>query len=148
MTDTLTFSAVRARQSHRTRSCLSRRGRRDLKRFAAIDRIGRDTRGCSAAFSGRRSPAHIREIKDYLEQPDAILPNPIVVAFTEGVEVRETNAMAECELAIDVSEGAARACGRRPAAAVGALQLDGRILRFSSRRWSAPTRRNSAASSC
>ncbi|MER2507985.1 MAG: DGQHR domain-containing protein DpdB [Amaricoccus sp.] len=105
MRDTLTFSAVRARQSpsHTVLSFPARAS--ELKRFAAIDRIGRDTEGLLSGFQRPQIASHIREIRDYLEQPDSILPNPIVVAFTKGVEVRETNSP-NCELEIDVSEGA------------------------------------------
>ena len=77
----------------------------DLTRFAAIDRIGRDAQGQLSGFQRPQIAAHIREIKDYLEQPDAILPNPIVVAFTRGAAVREESPPL-CTLEIDISEGA------------------------------------------
>ncbi len=105
MTDTLTFSAVRAQQSpsHTVLSFPARAS--DLARFASIDRIGRDSGGQLSGFQRPQIAAHIREIKDYLDQPDAILPNPIVVAFTRGALVREES-HPNCTLEIDVSDGA------------------------------------------
>jgi len=37
------------------------------------------------AFQRPQIASHICEIKDYLEHDDAVLPNPIVIAFTSGV---------------------------------------------------------------
>ena len=54
----------------------------DIARFARIDRAGRDEAGALKGFQRPQIASHIREIKDYLEKPTAILPNPIVVAFT------------------------------------------------------------------
>lgn len=79
----------------------------DLRRFAAIDRIGRDEGGALRGFQRPQIAAHIREIRDYLESEDAILPNPIVVAFTSGVLVDMDPAGGpQCRLKIDVSRGA------------------------------------------
>ena len=54
----------------------------DILRFATIDRIGRDAQGVLSGFQRPQVAAHIREIQDYLEKPNSVLPNPIVVAFT------------------------------------------------------------------
>lgn len=79
----------------------------DLRRFAAIDRIGRDEAGALRGFQRPQIAGHIREIRDYLESEDAILPNPIVVAFTSGVLVDVDPAGgSQCRLKIDVSRGA------------------------------------------
>ncbi len=53
----------------------------DVARFARIDRAGRDEAGTLRGFQRSQIAGHIREIRDYLEKPTAILPNPIVVAF-------------------------------------------------------------------
>ena len=78
----------------------------DVARFATIDRIGRDAEGKLSGFQRPQVAAHIREIKDYLEQPDAILPNPIVVAFIDRVTISEEAPDGRCTLTIDVSDGA------------------------------------------
>jgi DGQHR domain-containing protein len=106
----VSFTAIRARQSP-THTVLSFRATAsELQRFAAIDRIGRD--GATGALSGFQRPqiaAHIREIRDYLEKDDAILPNPIVVAFTTGVFVVDLSGPdmppGLCRLTIDLERG-------------------------------------------
>ena len=67
--------------------------------------MSRDATGQLSGFQRPQIANHIREIKEYLDQDDAILPNPIVVAFTNGVIVHE-NEPGRCELEISVSEGA------------------------------------------
>lgn len=76
----------------------------DLHRFAAIDRIGRDGSGRLRGFQRPQIASHILEIKDYLGKPDAVLPNPIVVAFTSGIAVEDHNE-GLCRVTIDVSDG-------------------------------------------
>ena len=119
MMDTLTFSAVRARQSpsHTVLSFAARAS--DLQRFAAIDRIGRDTEGQLSGFQRPQIAAHIREIKDYLEQPDAILPNPIVVAFTKACGRGSRDEVAELRIGDRCLRRSARAGRGWPAAALG-----------------------------
>jgi len=56
----------------------------DVARFAQIERAGRDEAGVLQGFQRPQIANHIREIRDYLERPSAILPNPIVIAFTKG----------------------------------------------------------------
>jgi len=60
---------------------------KDIFQFATIDRIARDGQGNLSGFQRPEVATHIREICDYLSKEDAILPNAIVVAFTDGVEV-------------------------------------------------------------
>jgi DGQHR domain-containing protein len=72
-----------------------------LRQFASIDRIARDGEGRLSGFQRPQIAAHIREIKDYLEQPDAILPNAIVIGFTNGVRVVD-HSNAGCEVHVDV----------------------------------------------
>jgi DGQHR domain-containing protein len=72
----------------------------DVARIARIERIGRDAKGTLRGFQRPRIAAHIREIRDYLAHPEAILPNAIVLAFNRGVEVRNDGS-----LVVDVSNG-------------------------------------------
>src|SRR5262245_45162545 len=103
-TEMLTFSAIRAHQSH-SHTVLSFVARAsELKRFAAIDRIGRDAHGRLSGFQRPQIAAHISEIKAYLEQDSAILPNPIVVAFTDRVEIEQQNE-GRCRLSIRIADG-------------------------------------------
>src|SRR3546814_1333414 len=80
---TLNFSAIRTRQSpeHTVLSFAARAS--ELQRFAAIERVGRDETGKLNGFQRPQIAGHIREIRDYLDKPEAILPNPIVVRSEE-----------------------------------------------------------------
>src|SRR5262249_52408941 len=72
--------------------------------FASIDRIGRNANGELRGFQRPQIASHICEIKDYLEQDDAVLPNPIVVAFTSGISV-EPCSDGVSRIKIDIGEG-------------------------------------------
>ncbi len=76
----------------------------DLGRIAAVSRIGRDAQGTLSGFQRPQIAAHIEEIRDYLEKDSAVLPNPIVVAFTQGVSIKgKGNGV--CQVSIDVTDG-------------------------------------------
>jgi DGQHR domain-containing protein len=53
----------------------------EIARIARIERAGRDDSGTLTGFQRPQIANHIREIRDYLEKPNSILPNAIVVAF-------------------------------------------------------------------
>lgn len=99
------FTAIRARQSAEHAALTFAATASDILAFAAIERIGRDAQGELSGFQRPQVAAHIREIRDYLEKPDSVLPNPIVVAFTEKVEVEDVGG-GVCRISIDVSDGA------------------------------------------
>jgi DGQHR domain-containing protein len=73
---------------------------RDIARIARIERIGRDEDGKLRGFQRPRIASHIREIRDYLAKPEAILPNAIVLAFNEGVKLQNNGT-----IEVDVSSG-------------------------------------------
>lgn len=70
----------------------------DIFRFAEIDRIGRREDGSLFGFQRPQVAAHIQEIRDYLSQDDAVLPNSIVVAFTRGITVTRDGEIAKVEI--------------------------------------------------
>lgn len=80
----------------------------DVQRFARIERAGRDAVGVLSGFQRPQIAAHIREIRDYLEKPSAILPNPIVIAFTGGASLTPIDGVGSGlqRLTIDLSDGA------------------------------------------
>lgn len=104
LTPTITYLAVSAQQSDEHKVFSFAANAADVLRFASIDRIGRDAQGELSGFQRPQVAAHIREIRDYLEKTDAVLPNPIVVAFTSGVEVEDLEG-GVVRLAIDLREG-------------------------------------------
>ncbi len=68
--------------------------------MARVERIGRDGTGRLSGFQRPQIAAHIREIRTYLEDPNAMLPNAIVLAFDRGVDLE-----ADGTLVVDVSQG-------------------------------------------
>lgn len=60
---------------------------RDILAWAQVERMGRSREGTLQGFQRPQIASHIGAIRDYLAQPDAVMPNPIVVAFVGGVKV-------------------------------------------------------------
>jgi DGQHR domain-containing protein len=85
----MTYLAVCAQQSSEHQVLSFATTAADVLRFAAIERIGRNGQGELSGFQRPQVAAHIREIRDYLDQPNSVLPNPIVVAFTDRVEIED-----------------------------------------------------------
>lgn len=104
MGECLKYVAVKAQQSARHKVLTFAARAQDVLRFAVIDRVGRSKEGLLSGFQRPQIAAHINEIRDYLSHEDAVLPNPIVVAFVEGVEIKDiTDELAE--IAIDLTSG-------------------------------------------
>jgi DGQHR domain-containing protein len=82
-TDLLDYDVIVPRQADGVPVFTFAAPARDIRRFARIERAGRDEAGTLYGFQRPQIAAHIREIRDYLEKPHAILPNSIVVAFTD-----------------------------------------------------------------
>ncbi|CAN7732545.1 DGQHR domain-containing protein DpdB [Ensifer adhaerens] len=102
----LKFPAIRARQSEAHTVLSFAALASDLQKFALIERVARDAEGGLSGFQRPQIAGHIREIRDYLEKAEAILPNPIVVAFTDSVQIVDEHADGRCTVEIDVLEGA------------------------------------------
>ena len=78
----------------------------DVSRFARIERAGRNDAGALQGFQRPQIAGHIREIRDYLEKPTAILPNPIVVAFMSSAWLESIGSDSRLgRLTIDVADG-------------------------------------------
>ena len=76
----------------------------EIFQFSTIDRISRDEEGNVKGFQRPQVSNHIREIREYLQKDDAILPNSIVVAFTSGVNVSETSLKGISEINITTGD--------------------------------------------
>lgn len=57
--------------------------------FAEIERVARDDQGELKGFQRHQVASHIKEIRHYLAREDALLPNAVIVAFIDGVTVRD-----------------------------------------------------------
>lgn len=79
----------------------------EIARIARIERAGRDDDGALQGFQRPQIANHIREIRDYLEKPNAILPNAIVVAFMGRARLEPANRSKTRvrQLIIDTSRG-------------------------------------------
>lgn len=90
------YGGVLARQSAEHKVVTIAAPASEVFAFASITRAGRDAGGSLHGFQRPQIGSHIREISDYLQKPDAVLPNSVVVGFVEGVRIRElANGVAE-----------------------------------------------------
>ena len=78
-----------------------------IARIARIERAGRDDVGTLQGFQRPQIANHIREIRDYLEKPNSILPNAIVVAFMGQARLEQVSSPKSRvrQLVIDTSNG-------------------------------------------
>lgn len=90
MSDSLTFSAIFPEQTADIPVFSFVASVNDIQRFARIDRAARSSDGRLHGFQRPQILNHIREIKTYLAGDGALLPNPIVIAFTDGVTVQRS----------------------------------------------------------
>lgn len=81
------FKAIRANQvPGRTVLAFAARPR-DVLAMAEIERVARETDGTLKGFQRHQVASHIKEIRDYLSHANALLPNAVVLAFIDGVEI-------------------------------------------------------------
>ncbi len=108
------FTAIRARQSTVHEVLSLKATAADIVRIARIERIARAEGGGLSGFQRTQIASHVREIEEYLSGPDAILPNPIVIAFTGGVTVTDLSGSdlpsGLCRVEVDVSAGPGPRC--------------------------------------
>lgn len=83
------YQAVQAEQATGRRVLSFAAAAEDILAFAEIERVGRGQKGELHGFQRHQIASHIKEIRDYLGREDALLPNPIVVAFIDGVNVTD-----------------------------------------------------------
>lgn len=100
----LRFAAIRAHQSSSHQVLSFAATAEQIMAIASIERVKRDENGRLQGFQRPLVAKHIREIRDYLERPDSVMPNAIVLAFTNGVRVAN-EAGAYVEIEVDVSNG-------------------------------------------
>ena len=83
------FKAVRAHQTddHYVFSFAAKP--KDVLEFSEIERVGRGEDGQLRGFQRHQISTHIKEIRDYLRRDDALLPNAVIVAFLDGVKIKE-----------------------------------------------------------
>jgi len=100
----LKFTGIEANQSdnHHVVSVVCKAD--EILQIAEIDRIRRDETGEIFGFQRPKIKNHINEIRDYLNKDGAVLPNPIVLAFTKSISITKRDAN-NIEVEIDVTNG-------------------------------------------
>jgi len=86
---TYRFKAVRARQAEGHDVFVFAAHPGEVLSFAAIERVSRADDGQLKGFQRHQVASHIRDIRDYLSRDDALLPNAVIVAFLEGVKIKD-----------------------------------------------------------
>jgi DGQHR domain-containing protein len=86
---TYTFKAVRAHQTDDHDVFSFAAHPRDILNFSEIERVGRGEDGQLKGFQRHQISTHIKEIRDYLSRDDALLPNAVIIAFIDGVKLRD-----------------------------------------------------------
>jgi len=104
MNNALEFQAIFSHQSEAIPVFSFVATAKDIQKFARIDRAARSFDGILRGFQRPQILNHIREIKTYLAGDEALLPNPIVIAFTEGVTIQR-NENGTGVISVDVSDG-------------------------------------------
>lgn len=79
-----------------------------ISQFATVSRVARSEDGQLAGYQRPEVQDHINDIRGYIERPDAILPNSIVIAFQGRLEYEEVeridNASSVGTLRIPITE--------------------------------------------
>lgn len=98
------YPALRARQAADHEVFVFAAAPKDVLTFAQIERVGRTDEGQLKGFQRHQIASHIRDIRDYLGRDDALLPNAVIVAFIEGVQVKDLG-QGRLEVLIDDKKG-------------------------------------------
>ena len=98
-----TYTALRAKQASDQYVFSFVASIADILEFSEIERIGRNNDGELMGFQRHQVSPHIKEIRNYLTSSESVLPNAIIIAFIEGVSVREINQKI-IEISIDTSK--------------------------------------------
>lgn len=86
---TYKFKAIRARQADGHDVFSFAANPKDVLDFSEIERVGRQEDGQLKGFQRHQISSHIKEIRDYLKRDDALLPNAVIIAFIDGVKIKE-----------------------------------------------------------
>lgn len=98
------YQALRAQQAPEHDVFVFAASPKDVMSFAQIERVGRNDDGHLKGFQRHQIASHIRDIRDYLVREDALLPNAVILAFIDGVSVKELG-RGRIEVLIDDRDG-------------------------------------------
>ena len=97
------FKGVRAQQASGHDVFSFAAAPNEILDFSEIERVGRDEDGHLKGFQRHQVASHIRDIRDYLQRDDALLPNAIILAFLDGVTIKDLGESI-VEIVIDTAE--------------------------------------------
>lgn len=101
---TWTYRAIVAQQSAKHTALMIAAPAREVLAWARIECVERGGEGVPRGFQRPQIASHVRQIRDYLAQPDAVLLSPIVVAFVGGVKIVDKgDGMATISMSPDLS---------------------------------------------
>ena len=123
---TYKFSAVRARQAvgHDVFSFAATP--EEILAFSEIERVGRSEDGQLKGFQRHQIASHIKEIRDYLSRDDAILPNAVIIAFIDGVNLKDLgNGVTQVQINCDGSKPGFVVDGQQRLTALSGIKKDG-----------------------
>jgi DGQHR domain-containing protein len=98
------YPALRARQAPGNDVFVFAADPQDVLSFARIDRVSRDSGGELKGFQRHQISSHIKEIRSYLSNDDALLPNAVIVAFVDGIHLKKS-ARGALHVSIDARKG-------------------------------------------
>lgn len=102
------FPAIRFQQSNGCELFQFVAQARDLARFTTVSRLTRNADGTLSGYQRPEVEYHIREISEYLERSDAMLPNAIIISMRESPGFDSLRQSGECGelgvLTIDTSQ--------------------------------------------
>ena len=87
----ISYQALLAKQAKDRQIFVFKAKPKDILSFSEIDRIGRNEDGSLKGFQRHQVAPHIKEIASYLETEEAILPNAIILAFIDGLEIESSD---------------------------------------------------------
>jgi len=77
-------------------------------------------------FQRHQISSHIKEIRDYLSREDAILPNAVIIAFIDGVTLKELgNGMVQVAITVEGNKPGFVVDGQQRLTALSGVQKDG-----------------------
>ncbi|RRW10723.1 DGQHR domain-containing protein [Stutzerimonas stutzeri] len=83
------FKGIRAKQAPNHDVFTFAATPKQILAFSEIERIGRNEEGHLRGFQRHQVASHIQEIRDYLRREDALLPNAVILAFLDGVTIKD-----------------------------------------------------------
>lgn len=99
----LRFDALLANQGPERTVAMIHATAAQIHSIATIERLARDAQGRAVGFQRPQVTGHISEIRDYLEQSDAVLPNALVLAFVGNAKITSRGGATVLEVTVEGS---------------------------------------------